>query len=87
MSFEDKRKIVQTAFGGKDFEGNRCGVYVNKPDKAVEPVTYEIKGVFTDIQGQLPMPLKDAQQILGLGSEGKQDTLSKRHAHYSFCVH
>jgi len=69
MSFEDKRKIVQTACGGKDAKGNRYGVYVKKPDKIGEPLTYEIRGVLADIQGQLPMSLKDIQNILGLEEE------------------
>ena len=98
MSFEDKRKIVQIACGGKDAKGTRCGVYIKKPVKAGEPVTYEIKGVFTDIQGQLPLSLKDIQEILCLENEYvgdynplkpkvKQDTLSKRYAHHCLCVH
>jgi site-specific DNA recombinase len=100
MSFEDKRKIVQTACGGKDAKGNRYGVYVKKPDKIGEPITYEIRGVLADIQGQLPMSLKDIQNILGLEEEYvghynplngkskvKQDMFSKRHAHHSLCFY
>jgi hypothetical protein len=67
-----------------------------KPDKIGEPVTYEIRGVFADIQGQLPMSLKDIQNILGLEEEYvghynplkvKQDMFSKRHAHNSLCFY
>ncbi|HEA66901.1 MAG TPA: hypothetical protein ENI07_08800 [Desulfobacterales bacterium] len=53
MTFDNKRKIIQTAFGGKDSEGARHGVYLSKPEKAGGPVTYEIKGIFEDVQGQL----------------------------------
>ena len=98
MSFEDKRKIVQMACGGKDAKGARCGVYIKRPAKTGEPVTYEIKGAFSDFQGQLPMSLNDIQEILGLENEYvgeynplkpkvKQDTLSKRYAHHCLCVH
>lgn len=84
MSFEDKRKIVQSAFGGKDANGNRYGVYVHKPAKAGKPVTYEIKGVFADIHGLLPMSEKEAQKILEFGSAVKQNIFSECDAYYGF---
>ncbi len=32
MTFGNKRKIIESAFGGKDAKGNRCGVYLYKPE-------------------------------------------------------
>jgi predicted transcriptional regulator len=88
MSFEDKRKIVQSAFGGKDAEGNRYGVYLHKPAKVGEAVTYEIKGVLDDIQGQLPMSEEEIERINLFGSSGKKEDLySKCHAHHGLCVY
>ena len=73
MTFEDKRKLAQSAFGGKDVEGRRFGVYVNKPDIQGGSVAYEIKGILEDFQGQLPSK--------------KEDLLSKCHAHHGLCVY
>jgi len=100
MSFEDKRKIVQTACGGKDAKGNRYGVYVKKPSENGDPVTYEIKGALSDVSGNLPMPLKEIQRLLGIEGEyrgdynplegkspAEQDIFSQRHAHYGLCIH
>ena len=63
MTFDNKRKIIQTAFGDKDIKGNRLGIYLHKPDKAGQPVTYTIKGIFEDIEGQLPK--KEEEGLLG----------------------
>ncbi len=74
MSFDDKRKLAQMVFAGKTPEGARCGVYVKRSGKAGEPVIYEIKGLFGDIQDRLPV-------------SSKQDSFSKCHAHNGFCVY
>jgi hypothetical protein len=92
MSFKDKRKFVESAFGGKDAEGNRCGVYLHKPKKPGGPVTYEIKGVFADIQGQLPMSEKETERIFEHGFDSgpnskKVDIVNKCHAHYGLCLY
>jgi len=49
MSFEQKRKLLQYAFAGKDVDGKRFGVYLGK-DPAGNFV-YTIKGAFTDKRG------------------------------------
>ena len=71
MTFDNKRKLIQTAFSGLDSQGNRLGVYLTKPDKAVEPVTYTIKGIFKDVQGHFPMFEKEIEKedMLGLYRE------------------
>ena len=45
MSFEERRKLVSTFFAGKDAQGYRFGVYLER-DKKTEAVKYEIRGVF-----------------------------------------
>lgn len=82
MSFDEKRKIVQTAFGGKDAEGNRLGVYVTKPETAGGPVSFEIKGVFGDVSGHFPMTEKEIKLFdLGLNSK-EQDILGNDRSLY-----
>ncbi len=44
MTFDDKRKLLQYAFDGKDDDGKRCGVYIRKADNG--RWIYEIKGLF-----------------------------------------
>ncbi len=85
MSFRDKRKLCQTAFDGKDSEGNRLGVYVQKAD---DKITYTIKGAVMDVKGKLPISRKEVQRILEIDAEvGEQDIDSKCHAHYSVRVY
>jgi len=42
MSFEDRRQLVSSFFGGKDSQGRRLGVYLSKSGGEI---TYEIRGV------------------------------------------
>ncbi len=44
MTFDDKRKLLQYAFDGKDANGKRCGVYIRKADNG--RWIYEINGLF-----------------------------------------
>ncbi len=46
MSFDDKRKLLQYCFAGKDADGKRQGVYLSKTKKG--DWLYSIKGVFCD---------------------------------------
>ncbi len=46
MKWEEKRKLVQAIFGGKDINASRTGVYVRKNDKGV--LEYEIRGCLLD---------------------------------------
>jgi len=53
MSFDEKKKLLQIAFGAKDTQGRRLGVYVDKGDRKGH-FRYEIRGVFGDaLQGIL----------------------------------
>lgn len=70
MTYEEKRELVQIAFAGKDMNGKRLGVYVQKnPDGNWH---YEVRGIvhmatpLTDptMQGVLPMAKGEAQDIL-----------------------
>ena len=45
MSFEERRKLVSTFFAGKNAQGHRLGVYLER-DKKTEAVKYEIRGAF-----------------------------------------
>lgn len=49
MTFDDKRKLLQYAFGGKDADGKRCGVYIRKLDNSLW--SYMINGLFYDSTG------------------------------------
>jgi len=74
MTFEQKRKLVQTAFAGKDLDGHRFGVYVMKDEAG--RWRYEIRGIVPTehwtvptLAGSLPMRKHEAQDILGIEEE------------------
>lgn len=56
MTFDDKRKLMELVFGGKDDEERRLGVYINKPfEKNQKKIfTYTINGMFDKMEGTLP---------------------------------
>jgi hypothetical protein len=59
MTFDDKRKLLQSVFTGKDPDGNRCGVYIKKDNKdKKQPWLYEIRGNFISEVGRLPIKQK-----------------------------
>lgn len=96
MTYAEKRKLVQAAFGGKDREGQRLGVYVAKDAQGIWH--YEIKGILpVDSfhfagkvplkEGTLPMPSGLAEEILGVDTEytdfkplEEEDTRGTRYA-------
>lgn len=49
MSFDNKRKLLQYAFAGKDADGKRFGVYLRKDPNG--SWLYMIKGAFVDSKG------------------------------------
>ena len=49
MTFDDKRKLLQNVFGGKDADGKRYGVYIRKLDNG--RWYYTINGLFYDSKG------------------------------------
>ena len=91
MSFQDQRKLVQSAFAGKDSQGHRLGVYVSKNEGKI---SYTIKGAIGDLAGKLPMTDQEIQKILGIESEVagdydpfKQDLKSKCYAHHGLRIY
>jgi len=90
MSFDDKRKLLQHAFSGKDAEGKRCGVYVSRT--AEDRWVYTIKGVFND-RGimrkidHIGIAKKPSNQAECLDKDKKQDGLGQCHAYNSQCFH
>ena len=57
MSFDDKRNLLVTLFAGKDVLGRKLGIYVTKDDKK-RPWLYEIRGLFKNDIGRLPINLR-----------------------------
>ena len=43
--FEKKRKLIEYAFSGKDMDGNRLGVYVEKTDDPDKPWKFEVRAI------------------------------------------
>ena len=65
MTYEEKRELVQRAFAGKNSEGQRLGVYVQKTENPDRPWVFSIKGVLQDFgQGHLPMNAFETEEIL-----------------------
>ena len=64
MSFDDKKKILQMAFNGKDAEGNRLGVYMKQNSNGI--LNYTIKGAVKNIEDKLPMSLYKVQDLFGI---------------------
>lgn len=78
MTYEAKKTLVQTAFGGVDRDGNRLGVYVRKDEAGVW--RYDIRGLVPMesfyqsgmlplADGTLPMTKSQAQIILGVETD------------------
>ena len=53
MSFDEKKKLLQTIFSGKDADGKRLGVYFWKDKTKKQPWYYEILGGFKNDVGRL----------------------------------
>jgi site-specific DNA recombinase len=80
MNFDDKRKLLQYAFAGKDADGKRRGVYISKTKKG--DWLYAINGVFYDEKVIFKKPSFDESKQLK--SLMKQDSRRKCHAHHGF---
>lgn len=101
MSFEDRRKLIATFFSGKDAQGRRLGVYVERMKDGV--IRYEIRGAFNQtFQGTLTTDgldildyrdvnvehleeLKEA--VKGKGKQSEQDPSGQCHAYHCFGLH
>jgi len=73
MSFDNKRKLAQLAFSGKDYQGQRAGVYVKKD---VDGWSFELKGILPDnsIIEYLPMDKEKQDILLGIEENNKINT-------------
>ncbi len=70
MPFDNKRRLLQAVFDGKDAEGKRYGVYVSKIDGEFR---FRINGAFGEISHKFPISKKKAQDILGIEREYDPD--------------
>ena len=67
MSFEEKRKLVETVLAGKDSEGNRFGVYLEKRKDATKyQWMFSIRGNLIDEIENLPMSKDAMRATLGI---------------------
>lgn len=74
MSFDDKRKMLQMMFEGRDSDGKRHGVYLYKDDtNKKQPWYFEIRGNFVTDTGRLPMSLWEKQGIMGYHGDCPDD--------------
>ncbi len=97
MSFDQKRKLLQVVFAGKDSDGKRYGVFINKTKNG--KWIYTIKGAFQDLKGSLKVieltnrpDLKYADfdednELKSLDNIMKQNIASQRHAHHCVRFH
>lgn len=59
MTFDEKRELLQMLFNGKDAEGKRYGVYLEKwPNHLV----YKVKGNFMEMVGSIKLDLRGQDQ-------------------------
>lgn len=81
MSFKEKRELMQVAFGGKDSEGKKLGVYIEKSnDQKKGSWLFIIKGAFEERKDFLPMPLDKAQFILDIDTDyGDYDPITGKY--------
>ena len=76
MSCDEKRKLVETAFDGKDSKGSRFGVYVSKTGTGKQKeFPFTIIGTFQEktLKGKLPITTNDLHIILGIDSSEVKD--------------
>lgn len=60
MPYNDKRKLVESVFDGKDAKGHRLGVYVNRTELGV---TFTINGHLPDLQIRGNLPISEADWV------------------------
>ncbi len=79
MSFADKRRLMELAFGGKDIKGNRLGIYVSQ-GSTKKSIKFTIRGKFSNnvnykeqIVDESPMPRYKIQEILGINTYEEGD--------------
>jgi len=73
MSFEERRSLFAHVFAGRDAEGKRFGVYVERSTSQEEPWNYSIRGGIFEQTGTAPMPLSDMHYFLEVDPEAGDD--------------
>jgi hypothetical protein len=84
MTFDEKKELALFAFFGKDLDGKRLGVYVEKSDDRKFDWYFTIKGVLGERFDHLPIEKHEARGLLGIEDDSynpftgmhKQETLS-----------
>jgi len=67
MNYADKRKLLEHAFGGKDIEGNRLGVYVENLGTHDIPIwEIELRGRFGSTLLEYPVSDDYIEEVFGL---------------------
>jgi len=79
MSFKDKRRLLELAFGGKDRKGDRLGIYIEQ-GSTKKSIKYSIKGKFSkhprykeEISGEFPMSRVEIQELLKIETDYEGD--------------
>jgi len=89
MSWEQKRKLLQLAFAGKDADGKRFGVYISKDPNG--NLLYTIRGAFTDLKGMRReidiLERAEKKDLKTLKSLEKEGMPGQRHAHHGIRLH
>jgi len=61
MSYDDIKKMVISALGGTDLQGNRLGVYVKKDASNIRVTFFTIKGMLPDLQVESKLPMHNLE--------------------------
>ena len=97
MTFKQKRTLLQLVFAGKDADGKRYGVFINKTKNG--KWVYTIKGIFQDLKGSLRernlsgrFDLKftdfdEDNNLISLDNNMEQNISGQRHAYYGVCLY
>jgi site-specific DNA recombinase len=84
MGYEEKRNLVQFAFGGTTPDGKRYGVYVEKTNSKKRPWVFKLIGALCRDKIYLPMDIDEKESLLDIE---KLNILSKRNAYNSISLY
>jgi hypothetical protein len=85
MTFQEKRALAQFVFAGRDPEGNRCGVYVEKTDSDKYSWGFSIRGLLATRENErLPMKAAEARAVLGI-EDASVDPLQRTYQQEMLC--
>ena len=66
LTYERKRKIVESAFAGTDAQGNRFGVYISESEDPKTLWLFKIQGLFEGTVASLPLTDHYLEDTFGL---------------------